>query len=74
MHIRNPVYGHFLYICISIVIYNLWSILFIISVFITLIIWLHYVCTVSSQHQDEFLVCVNMLGNKALSDFLLYDF
>ncbi len=37
---------YFLYIFITVVIYNLLPILFIISVFITLIIYcLHYVCT-----------------------------
>ncbi len=48
MHIHSSVYGHFsfLYIFITVVIYNLLSILFIISVFITLIICcLHYVYT-----------------------------
>ncbi len=41
-------------------------------VFITLIICcLQYVCTFcigSSKHQDKFLVCLNSIGNKALSD------
>ncbi len=47
MHIHSSVYGHFsfLYIFITVVIYNLLSILIIISVFITLCL---YFCTGSS--------------------------
>ncbi len=72
MHIHSSVYGHFYFLYIFYFIHNYCLFSSLLVFFITLIrCRLHYDCTFctgSSRHQDEFLVCANTLGNKALSN------